>query len=166
MKKIFILLFLVSTMHGQTVPISVINISPENVCIGDSVNACFTIDSPIAPNTPFNVEIFFQDGATFQVFSGMLGDLVETDTLITGEPVYCRKIKIPVNAPIGQFCAWGNPAHTYLFCLWINDCSTGIKEKENEEITPIYTDLSGLGCGHVLLEQRGNVRRKIVIIGN
>lgn len=164
MKKIFILLFLANAAFGQTIPISIINISPEVICDGDSVNTCFTIDAPIAPNTMFNADVFFQDGTIFQVFNGVIGDLVQTDTLITGEPVYCRKIKVPVNAPIGQFCAWGNPAHTYVFCLWINDCSTGINEPTQSQCTPTYTDISGLGCGHVLLEQKGNVRRKVVFI--
>lgn len=164
MKKILSVLLLISTLTKSQpeLPVNIVNISPENACIGDTVNVCFTIDRPIKPDFHFKVTVhffYFTVGLPVDtyLFDGSIGDLGNFDT-ISPNQVYCAKMNIPINFNTGQWCATANLSTPDLYCIWVNNCTVGVEEIAPNKNKSTYISV----YGPVLMDTR--TRRKVVLL--
>ncbi len=163
MKTILLLLVSLTLTAQSTLSVFICDVKPDTVCPGDSVEFDYIYQSNLV--------------LPLQVVSLQLANTTNTATFWQGTEIFLNAFpvnssgcsvmyfQVPVTFPIGNAFVM---TPTHIKFIYIKACDpTGIKEHTLENTPPIYFDIMNRRTdpipGELLIEQRGNNRRKIII---
>lgn len=157
MKKLFIIAVIFASLTSKGQNATIIYTDPEQLCKGDSTKIVFSLNS--VPSGVFNVKMYIK-GTNTTIFTGQGSDLKSE---INGYYVW---YKMPSSFSTGQFSICSPLSNCYY--LWLNDCvTTGLSECEAQNTEVLYYDVQGdkikARKNELIIEQRGSVRKKIII---
>lgn len=168
MKKSVLLLSLILSLIGTAQnqsTITINSVSPDTVYAGDTITIFFSFKKP-GPGTVIQDQWYINSKAQGQIsgisytdYYSLPKEFIGTDT------IYQLKIKTLTTHGIGAGSVKAHNSNVVPFFFCCN--LTGIEEYRADTLAPIYFDLIGnrISPRHneIMIEQRGVIRRKIII---
>lgn len=177
MKKIIIITFCLLSLVSvsqvtSTGTLMITNVSPYYACQGDSITISFKFKYSGTPSSiPQWSFVYNDNGAFTQIKSFNYAEFYHLSKSLSGtDTIYAFKAIVPKSLPLNTQLAVTVNAGTGIYlgkAIMVQDCTTGITEVNPDEIKPVYFDLYGNKIeprkNEIIIEQKGNVRRKIII---
>jgi len=154
MKTITIILLSVLSFFASAQKVSIYYVYPGTLCPGDTLSIMFTWD-----NQPGYANFFIYGIGATSINNVNTNDFYSlTKVLIGNDTVYTYKIKTLPSFGIGPATVATDLVHTTP--IWFICPPTALMKYGQTETQPTYTPF----YGPILIEQTGNIRKKIIII--